>query len=79
MTKQDLIKRSALDRIDRYIKNQIKQGWLLENIELNQELCYLSAEEYDEVKTNIEEFNNDFDRRYSYCKNRSITVPNKEI
>lgn len=78
MTKEDKIKRSALDRIDMYIKSQINKGRLLENIELNQELCCLSAEEYNEVKTNIEEFNNDLNRRYIYCKNRSITVQNKE-
>lgn len=79
MTKQDLIKCSALNEIDSYIKNRFDQGWLLENIKLGKDECNLSPDEYKEVQTNIEEFNNDFNRRYSYCKDRSIAVPNKEI
>lgn len=75
MNRNDIVKRNALDRIDKYIREQLRLGQLLEFLVLGKEVCRLSDEEFAEVKTNIQRFNDSPENRFLYCNHRSIEIP----
>lgn len=77
MTKKDLLKKSALDKLsEQVIKCEGNYDLFCDFLRKNARI-FLSQDEYQEVSRNIEDILKSKDRFIMFCNNRSIEIEAK--
>lgn len=76
MTEKDLIKRTALEKLDKAVRGELKYledtKRPIGDFSINSEMADFTDDEHAEVETIIEEICTNTQRLQLYCKNRDI-------